>query len=162
MSDVPAGASDNPIDWPVEDAILWIKAYKGLLDGDALPLAEYIRRGLPVAGEIADMIACAIDGGEPMSDLTKRSDYRFVLKGKAGQKPHSHKVDSIVRKYKIGEFLQQKLAHGVKGGFDSYVLEAMEKFGRSRTVVLDSYRHYLIDLDRVTGEINAFIYRDDE
>jgi hypothetical protein len=151
----------DPLDfdtWPPEQKEFAGRVVTGLANGDAKPLAEYIRAGHylePVmAAEIADMIEGAEDAW-----------FHFKLKARRrGQRGWSEVIEAHDRKMAVGVFVETRLRGLPRGAYAQVVFEAGEKFELGATAVAEALayvRQYIAEADVAPGydlleELSAF------
>lgn len=144
--------SENPFEWSRSESILFARAYVGLMNGDLDPLARYIRAGLPVNRDLAELLASSIDGLGRISAPSILPRYRIRMTGKPGQRSISQDRDSHLQKLEIGYYIWQDLSSANRGEFEGVILDAMGKFSRSRTVVTDAYTYFRHAMDNANGD----------
>lgn len=151
---------DDPFGWAQSETLLYCAAYVGLSRGNLAPLAAYLRANLPLTFDLSDLLASAIDGLPPASDLTSPPDFRLVIKRQRGWRSRDEKRNLHLDRLEVGFYLHTMLSRVEKGGFESAVLETMQRYSRSRSVVTDClsyYRSLFLDQGGECGNIDDLL-----
>ncbi len=107
--------------WPEEQKDFAGRVWRGLLDGDLAPLAEYLRAGHYLDQEQATILADMIE---------QREESLFHIEVKArrrGQRTWTALSDSHEEKMLIGVYVEEQLRSAPKGQYDAVIKEAAEK-----------------------------------